>query len=128
MKYLISLLFLIASLHLFAQEIRPTVVISNRSNSSYVSTIENRLKLDLERFISQKKWGGQTRDENAKLDVRYYISVLEQNGEQYRANLMVEAFIPVFKSSFQSKPGSLKFTCISNKPEERCRFSPSTIL
>ncbi len=80
MKYVISLLFVVFSCNSFAQEIRPTVVVSNRSNSSYVSTIENRLKLDLERFISQKKWGGQTRDENAKLDMRYYLSVLEQNG------------------------------------------------
>ena len=102
MKYVFSLLFLVFSCNSIAQEIRPTVVVSNRSNSSYVSTIENRLKLDLERFISQKKWGRQTRDENAKLDVRYYLSVLEQNGEQYRAILMVEAFRPVFNTTYKT--------------------------
>lgn len=102
MKYVIFLLFLVFSCNSFAQEIRPTVVVSNRSNSSYVSTIENRLKSDLERFIAQKKWGGQTRDENAKLDVRYYLSVLEQNGEQYRAVLMVEAFRPVYNTTYKT--------------------------
>ena len=103
MKYFSSLFLLFAFFYQgFAQEIRPTVVVSNRSNSSYVSTIENRLKLDLERFVAQKKWGGQTRDENAKLDVRYYLSILEQNGEQYRAVLMVEAFRPVFNTTYKT--------------------------
>jgi len=102
MKYLISLLFLVFSFNTFAQEVRPTVVVSNRSNSSYVSTVENRLELDLEQFIAQKKWSGQTRNENAKLDVRYYLSVLEQNGEQYRAVLMVEAFRPVYNTTYKT--------------------------
>ena len=121
MKYFIYLLFLVFSCNTFAQEIRPTVVVSNRSNSSYVSTIENRLKLDLERFIAQKKWSGQTRDENEKLDVRYYLSVFEQNGEQYRAVLMVEAFRPVYNATYKTPlfkiiDSDLTFTYQVNRP------------
>ena len=103
MRLLFSILvFFTTTICSIAQEIRPTVVISNRSNSNYVSTIQNRLKLDLERFISQKKWGGQTRVENAKLDVRYYLSILEQKDEQFRAVLMVEAFRPVYYTTYKT--------------------------
>jgi len=103
MRLLVILfVFFTTTIGSIAQEIRPTVVISNRSNSNYVSTIQNRLKLDLERFISQKKWGGQIRVENAKLDVRYYLSILEQKDEQFRAVLMVEAFRPVYNTTYKT--------------------------
>jgi hypothetical protein len=94
------LFFLFSSLS--AQEISPTLVVTNRSNSQWVSSIQNRLQVELERFISLQSWQGSTRPKTARLDVRYYLAILSQQDENYQASLMVEVFRPVYGTTYKT--------------------------
>lgn len=85
-----------------AQEISPTVVVTNRSTSQWVTSIQGRLQGELERFISSKSWIGSTRGDTARLDVRYYLAILSQEDENYQASLMVEVFRPVYGTTYKT--------------------------
>jgi hypothetical protein len=103
-KFLLPLLFLLASSQIKAQELQANVsVIASRVPSTTDKKIFQTLQTALNTFINNRKWTNETFQNNEKIVCNFSLNISQAlDNNEFQASLTLQAARPVFNSSYTS--------------------------
>ena len=94
------LLILFTAIHVNAQELNCSVTVNADkipgSNKQIFTTLTNSLN----EFVNQKRWTNYNYKPQERIDCNLTLTILEQNGSEFRGHIQIQSSRPVFNSSY----------------------------
>lgn len=94
------LLIFFTVIHVNAQELNCSITVNSDkipgSNKQIFTTLTNSLN----EFINQKRWTNYNYKPQERIDCNLTLTILEQNGSDFRGHIQIQSSRPVFNSSY----------------------------
>jgi len=99
-KTLQILLFLFVIVQIKAQELNCTLTVNADKIPGSNKQIYNTLENSLNEFINQKRWTNYNYKAQERIDCNLTITILEQNGSDFKGHIQIQSSRPVYNSSY----------------------------
>lgn len=101
-----------------AQEINGTVIVNadqiNQTNQKIFRTLERSLT----DFINKNPWTDRIYKENERVTIRFFLNVIQYEGDRFEATLQVQSSRPVYNTSYESPVFNYKDDAFSFQYQE----------
>ncbi len=102
MHKLFSLIAILIFGYAQSQQLNCTVVVNAERVGATNNQIFKTLETSLNDFVNRTDWTGETLAQNEKINCSMYITVTEQNSNQFSATIQVQSARPVYNSTYSS--------------------------
>jgi hypothetical protein len=115
LKILLNLSLFLFVFNVFSQELNCKVVVSAEKIASANPQIFKTLETSINDFMNQTKWTNKIFNKNEKIECSLLLTLIEQEGGNYKGSIQVQSSRPVFNSVYT--------TPILNYKDEDLTFS-----
>lgn len=120
-KFFFSLLFLLCSFALTAQELNCIVTVNSDQLPQGDLPVFKTLERALNDFVNKTKWSNRTFKENERINAQMFITLSKYESNRFEGNIQLQSSRPVFNTSYETpifnfKDNSFTFEYIEYEP------------